>query len=132
MRTKAYELFCGVGPARHVRVTNAVFRHDMSMDDFAMCLNSMAAELLVLRENIDEAYIMKKLVCIVPSKMEQGATSIDMFLDLDRVEVEELVGRLRVAEGKHGGEAAVVDNDHMQLLLTGAVGSMPMSRAEKE
>lgn len=107
---------------------NEGFKHGGSVDDFDMRLNSIVMELRVLGENIDEACIMKKLLRIVPPTLEQATTSIDMLLGLDRVKVEDFVGWLRVAEGKHGEEAAIVDDSHMKLLLTkAAVGSTPMS-----
>lgn len=91
------------------------FIHGKSVDDYAMCLNSMAAELRVLGEKMEEARIVKELTHVVPPKLEQAATSIEMLLNLDKMKVEELVGRLRVAEGKRGGEVAVVEDGHVQL-----------------
>jgi hypothetical protein len=47
---------------------------------------------------VDDARIVKKFLCVVPSWFNQVVVSIEMFCDLKILSVVELVGWLRTTE----------------------------------
>jgi hypothetical protein len=51
-----------------------------------------------LGDNIQDAEVVKKLLQVILEKLTQAAVSLDMFLDLNSVSIEEVIGRLRVFE----------------------------------
>jgi hypothetical protein len=42
--------------------------------------------------------VVKKLLQVVPERQTQAAVSLERFLDLNKVTIEEVIGRLRVFE----------------------------------
>ncbi|KAF0900835.1 hypothetical protein E2562_035471 [Oryza meyeriana var. granulata] len=47
---------------------------------------------------MEDSRVVKKILRVVPKKMKQVAVAIEMLMDLNTMSMEELVGRLRVAE----------------------------------
>lgn len=58
----------------------------------------LATNLRTLGDHILEAEVVKKLLQVVPEKLNQAAVSIEMFMDLKVAKVEDVIGRLRVFE----------------------------------
>jgi hypothetical protein len=58
----------------------------------------LATNLRTLRDHILEVEVIKKLLQVVPEKLNQAAVSIEMFMDLKVAKVEDVIGRLRVFE----------------------------------
>jgi hypothetical protein len=69
------------------------FKPRETVDEFAMRINSLASTIRTLGESLDEPRIVKKFLRVVPSRYSQIAVSIKTLLDLDKLTVEELVGR---------------------------------------
>ena len=70
----------------------------------------------MLGDPIDNKMVILKFLRVVPRQYKQLAWSIESLVDLSTMMIEELVGRLKVAE-ERGGEA---DNHASgELLLTG-------------
>lgn len=86
-----------------------------AMDDFCMRLNVLVANIRALGETIEEAYVVKKLLCAVPSRFLQIASTIEQFGDLDAMTVEETVGSLKAHEERIRGQSESQDG---QLFLT--------------
>jgi hypothetical protein len=78
------------------------FKDGEAIDDFAMRIDSLAAKLRTLRERMEDERVVKKILHVVLAKY-QIACSIEMFADLKKMSLDELVGRLRVAEERCGG-----------------------------
>ena len=96
---------------------NAAFKDGEAIDDFAVRISSIAAELRELGEDMEDERVVKKMLRVVPSRFNQIACSIEMFADFKKMSLEELGGRLRVAEERCGG--VVLGGEHTgQLLLT--------------
>ncbi|XP_066351721.1 uncharacterized protein [Miscanthus floridulus] len=96
---------------------NAAFKDGEAIDDFAVRIVSIAAELRELGEDMEDERVVKKMLRVVPSRFNQVACSIEMFADFKKMLLEELVGRLRVAEERCGG--GELGGEHTgQLLLT--------------
>jgi hypothetical protein len=56
---------------------------------------------------------------VVPKRLKQVAVAIEMLADIDTMEIEELVGRLQVAEDADAEDQAASSAEHAgQLLLT--------------
>ncbi|XP_074369120.1 uncharacterized protein LOC141709733 [Apium graveolens] len=85
------------------------------IEDFCMKLNSLVTNIRALGEEIQEAYIMKKLLRAVPGKFLQIASTIEQFGDLETMTVEETVGPLKAHEERLRGQS---DTSGGQLLLT--------------
>ncbi|XP_072146608.1 uncharacterized protein [Setaria viridis] len=77
---------------------NVAFRNGESVNDFTMRINGLVASLCELGEPMEDSRVVKKILCMVPKKMKQVAVAIEMFMDFDTTSVEEVIGRLRVAE----------------------------------
>ncbi|KAJ9560140.1 hypothetical protein OSB04_005300 [Centaurea solstitialis] len=85
------------------------------IDDFAVKVNNIVSNIRALGEKVDEAYVVKKLLRAVPSKFLQIASTIEQFADLDRMTVEEVIGRLKAHEERVRGQS---DSGEGKLLLS--------------
>ena len=86
------------------------------VDTFALRISALAADLRTSGENITDARVVKKMLWVLPKSYAQIAISIETLLDLKSLTIEELVGRLKMAED-HLGIEAVTDKAG-KLLLT--------------
>lgn len=68
------------------------------LDDFYMKLNGLVTNIRALGEEIEEAYVVKKLLRAVPTKFLQIASTIEQFGDVETMSVEETVGSLKAHE----------------------------------
>ncbi|XP_074356671.1 uncharacterized protein LOC141696427 [Apium graveolens] len=85
------------------------------LDNFWLKLNEIVINIRALREEMKEAYVVKKLLRAVPSKFLQIASTIEQFGNLDTMMVEETVGSLKAHEERMRGQS---DGSTGQLLLT--------------
>src|SRR6185436_2733450 len=76
------------------------FRHSEAVEDFALRLQSLASQLATLGKKLEEEDVVCKLLRACPAKYSQMAVTIEATLDLDQVSLEDVVGRLRLAEGR--------------------------------
>ena len=74
------------------------FKDGELVDDFAMRLTGLVNNLAILGDEIGEEKVVEKFLRVVPKKYSQVAISIETLLDLDTLSIEELTGRLRIAE----------------------------------
>jgi len=65
---------------------------------------------------MEDERVVKKMLRVVPSRFNQVACSIEMFADFKKMSLEELVGRLRVAEERCGGGELGGERTGQQLL----------------
>jgi len=90
-----------------------------SVDDFAMHVIGLVDKLGELGEEMEDSRVVKKMLRVVRKRYKQVAVSIEMHSDLNKMSVEELIGRLRVAEDADAEEAADgIEKGVQQLLLT--------------
>lgn len=68
------------------------------LDTFCMKLNGLVTTIRVLGETIEEAFLLKKLLRVVPTKFLQIASTIEQFGDLEKMTIEEAVGSLKAHE----------------------------------
>ncbi|WVZ50199.1 hypothetical protein U9M48_001476 [Paspalum notatum var. saurae] len=87
---------------------NITFKDGEAVDEFAMRIQALAANIRTLGESLEDVRVVKKMLRVVPARYNQIAASIETLLDLNTISVEELVGRLRAFEdqvdGGDGGE----------------------------
>ena len=74
------------------------FKEGETVTEFGLRITTLATNLRALGDNITDAEVVKKLLQVVPDKLSQAAVSLEMFLDLNNVSLEEVIGRLRVFE----------------------------------
>jgi hypothetical protein len=98
---------------------NMAFRDGENVGDFAMRINGLVASLRELGEEMEDSRVVKKVLRVVPKRLKQVAVAIEMLADIDTMEIEELVGRLQVAEDADAEDQAASSAEHAgQLLLT--------------
>lgn len=85
------------------------------LDDFCMRLNGLVTNIRALGEEIEEAYVVKKILRAVPTKFLQIASAIEQFRNLEQMYVEETVGSLKAHEERLRGKT---ETSEQQLLLT--------------
>jgi hypothetical protein len=61
------------------------FKPGESVEDFSLRLSTVVSQLRVLGDNIANRDVIKKLLHVVPEKLEQVAISMETLLDLDSV-----------------------------------------------
>lgn len=77
---------------------NATFQEGETVEDYALRLNSMAAYLTALGEEIKESQIVDKILRSLPIRLKQIAIAIKAMLDVLTMTVAELTWRLKEAE----------------------------------
>jgi transposase InsO family protein len=97
---------------------NIEFKEAESVEDFGMRLVNLVATLKTLGETIDDPRIVKKFLRVLPPRFNQVAVSIEMFCDMKTLSVEELVGRLRVAQDRFVHKIDQITDKAGRLLLT--------------
>ena len=85
------------------------------LEDFCMKLNGIVTNIRILGESVEESNVVKKLLRAVPQKFLQIASTIEQFGDLEKMTVEEVVGRLKAHEEPLKSQSESTGN---QLLLT--------------
>ncbi|KAL6600448.1 hypothetical protein ACP70R_045248 [Stipagrostis hirtigluma subsp. patula] len=95
---------------------NMAWRDGESLDAFSMRLMALVRELRELGEAMEDERAVEKMLRVVPAKFNQVAVSIEMLMDLSKVSMEELVGRLSVAEDRINGKKET--DGESRLLLT--------------
>lgn len=92
------------------------FRDGETVGDFVMRINGLTASLRDLGEEMEDSRVVKKVLRVVPKRLKQVAVAIEMLADMDVMSVEELVGRLQVAEDADAEDHVEAHGE--QLLLT--------------
>jgi len=96
---------------------NIQFKEGESVDDFGMRITNLVGNLKTLGETIDDLRVVKKFLRVAPSRFTQIVVSIEMFVDLKTLTVEELVGRLRAAEERFDDKIDQIVDKAGRLLL---------------
>lgn len=67
-------------------------RETDTLDDFCMKLNGVVTNIRILGDKMEEAHVVKKILCAVPSKFSLIASTIEQFGDIHEMTVDEVVG----------------------------------------
>ncbi|XP_074337165.1 uncharacterized protein LOC141674335 [Apium graveolens] len=87
------------------------------LDHFYLTLNGLVTNIRALSEEMKEAYVVKKLVRAMQTKLLQIVSTLEHFKNLETLYVEEVVGYLKAHEERmKGGEKG--ESNGGQLMLT--------------
>jgi hypothetical protein len=92
-----------------------VFKESETVSEFGIRISTLATNLHVLGDNITDAEVVKKLLQVVPERLSQAAVSLEMFLDLNKVSIEEVTGQPRVFEER--GKPKEITDSMGRLML---------------
>ncbi|KAL6839121.1 hypothetical protein ACP4OV_031012 [Aristida adscensionis] len=87
-----------------IEFENAMFRDGESIDAFVLRIEGIAGSLRELGVEMKGGRVVRKVLRRLPRRYKQVVISIQMLLDLDAMSVDELLGRLRVAEEQEPAE----------------------------
>ncbi|CAN6275230.1 unnamed protein product [Urochloa humidicola] len=76
----------------------ATCKEGESVEDYALRLNSMAANLATLGEPVEEVKVVEKMLRSMPSRFKQIVLAIQTLLDPATLTVADLTGRMKAAE----------------------------------
>jgi len=96
---------------------NLQFKEGEKIDDFGMRITNLVADLKVLGETIDDVKVVKKFLRVAPAHFTSVIVSIEMFCDLKKLSVEELIGHLRAAEERLDEKVEEITDKAGRLLL---------------
>ena len=91
------------------------FKSGESVEDFTLRLQSLATQLATYVKKVEDEDLVTKLLCVVPAKYSQLAMSIETMLDISTLSLEDVAGRLQVAESR---SASAPEKEKPKLLLT--------------
>lgn len=113
-------MFLGVKPIQETRVQSLKEEFDSlkmknteTVEDYAFKFGTIVIKIRELWENIEDSYIVKRILHPLPDKFLQIVCSIKQFVDLDNTKVEELIGRLKV--NKERVHCAGDEDEHVLL-----------------
>lgn len=69
-----------------------------TVDAFSTKISNIVSNIRTLGDSIEEWYVVKKILRVVPSKFVQIASTIEPFGELDTMIVEVVIGRLKALE----------------------------------
>ncbi|XP_074347367.1 uncharacterized protein LOC141686216 [Apium graveolens] len=92
-------------------------RDNEQINEFYLRLNGLVSDIRALGDEMKEAYVVKKLLRVVPSRFLQIISTLQQFGDLETLSVEEVVGSLKAHEERIKG-CNKSDSNEGQLLLT--------------
>ncbi|CAN6212977.1 unnamed protein product [Urochloa humidicola] len=101
------------------------FNDGESVAEFAVRVNRLTARLSNLGERLEAPRVVKKVLRVVPKQLRQVAVAVEMLADLDAMSLDELVGRLQIAE-----DAVVEDDEPVGSVIHN--GRLMMSEAQWE
>jgi len=96
---------------------NIKFKEGESVEDFGMRITNLVANLRSLGENVEDSRVVKKFLRVAPSRFSQVIVSIEMFCDVKNLSVDDLMGRLRVAEERMEEKVEQITDKAGWLLL---------------
>jgi hypothetical protein len=94
---------------------NISFKEGESVDKFGIRIANLSNNLCYLGDNITDAEVIKKLLVVVPDRLNQATVSLDMFLDLNNVTVEDMIGRPCVFEERTKPKHITDATGHLML-----------------
>ena len=96
---------------------NLAFKDGETVEEFGMRITNLVGHLKTLGESIDDVRVVKKFLRVAPPRFTQVVVSIEMFVDLKKLSVDELVGRLRAVEERFDDNVEQITDKAGWLLL---------------
>jgi hypothetical protein len=88
-----------------------------TVEDYALCLNSMIAHLATLGAEVKETQIMEKMLRSLPQRFKHITIAIKTLLDVSMMSVVDLTGRLKEAEEAFEEPPATVQHEGRLYLM---------------
>jgi hypothetical protein len=85
----------------HRNFANLTFKEGESVTAFGVRITALYTNLRTLGDNISNIEVVKKILQVVPKSLNQAAVSIEMFVDLNKATIEDVIRRLRVFEERN-------------------------------
>lgn len=85
------------------------------LHEFYLKLNGLVTSLRALGEEMQESYVVKKLLRAVPARILQITSTIEQFSNLEMMKVEEAVGSLKAHDKRIKGKN---ESNEGKLMLT--------------
>jgi hypothetical protein len=80
------------------QIENATFKEDESIEDFSMCLSGMVQHLATLGETVEDSKVVGKFLRSVPYCYQQIVVEIQTLLDVNKLTLANVIGRLKAVE----------------------------------
>ncbi|KAL8107626.1 hypothetical protein AgCh_024146 [Apium graveolens] len=80
-----------------------------ALDDFCFKISALVTNIRALGEEVPEAYVVKKLLRVVPQKFLQIASTIEQFGNLETMSFEDTVGSLKAHEERMKGPVESIE-----------------------
>jgi hypothetical protein len=78
--------------------SDIMFKPGEMVEDFALCLSTLASELCVLGDVISDKEVIKRMPHVIPEKLEHVAIFMETLLDLNSLSIEEAISHLRTVK----------------------------------
>jgi hypothetical protein len=101
----------------HWKYDLVAFEYRETVDDYALCLNGMAAHHATLGEVVKECEIITKILHTLPPRFKQISIAIKTLLDVSMMTVANLIGRLKEDEEAFEEALTLLQQDR-KLYLT--------------
>jgi hypothetical protein len=88
-----------------------------SIEDLMTRVTGLASNLQELGEKIEDKHIVRKLLRVILKRYNQIVCAIELFFDLNTMNVKELIGKLRAAEDRVTDEEVVAAGAGTERLL---------------
>lgn len=88
-----------------------------SIDDFVVKLTTIVNNIRGLGDTMEESTVSQKFLCVAPNKFNPIVSTIEKFMDMKTMSIEEVIGQLKAHEKYHIG-VLNGDNDDEHVLLT--------------
>jgi uncharacterized membrane protein YgcG len=75
-----------------------MFKDGETVSEFGVRISALAENLRTYGDYITDSEVVKKMLQVVPRNLTQAAVSIEMFMDLNKASIVDVVGQLRIFE----------------------------------
>jgi hypothetical protein len=125
--------------AEHLRqeFNDIEFKAGELIEDFSLRLNTVAGQLRALGDDVTDKEVIKRLLHIIPDRLEQVVISMETLLDLNSLSIEEAVGHLHVVEqrkkppqAKENGGRLLLTKEEWMARMKARDGSSSNSRGK--
>ncbi|XP_066311131.1 uncharacterized protein [Miscanthus floridulus] len=99
----------------HAEYENIAFREGESVEDFSLRLTGIVQHLAMLGDPEPESKVVAKYLRVARSRFKQLVISIETLLDISKLSIEEVTGRLKAADDD---EVPTQQTSNGNLLLT--------------
>lgn len=86
------------------------FKEGETVEEFGMRITNLVGNLKTLGETVEDIRVVKKFLRVAPPRFTQVVVNIEMFCDLKKLTIDDLIGRLRSAEDRFDDKTEQIIN----------------------